>query len=291
MAKKSPKGLGGWITIFVISQLLGMMIVGTSLLDTTAQEENLDVLFEIAPAAMGSVAVEGFIQIAYLALGIIGMFLILIRSRSAPGFWRFTLFLLLIAVAINFINLQNIGSQVRINLNGPQLATAEKAIQSASTQALGGAVSTLLWLWYWMVSKRVRNTFQSPKPAQGVKDDDRKVVETFGSASEVPGEGQQAESGGPPARPPVAARDPFRGRPTRDCPRCGQRILATAEFCRHCKQAVEATVMDSAARQSPAAAGEMERPAGETAPASAPPDSPFAPPPPTPPAPEEPSSP
>ena len=217
-----PSGIGGWLLVFLVVQLLALPVLALKFLVTAY-------LVGQAPEIPTSLQHLGRFEIGYSVLygaaAVVGVALLLRRSPRTPRYWRRVLLLVAVAqgmlVVLIFRFLADLPREARGGMDWTILATLLRL-------AITG-----LWLAYWFGSERVENTFTPADERRG---------------GPIPS-GATAHRAEPPPLPPMAFNlnppptptiDPFRGRPTRTCPQCGQRVLASAEFCRRCKSAIPA---------------------------------------------------
>lgn len=195
---KQPKGVGGWLLLFVILQcfaLAAMMYQGVTILsamvepvsgiDWSGSLENL-LMYEFV-----------YVVLAFFTV-LAGLFLIAVRAPWTPVYWQAVLAVLLAG---------QLGDMGLFHLMLAEMPhDLAESLRPQMVRMLGSFAAGFLWLLYWFNSKRVANTF-ADAPAV------------------------------PPPLPSttVPAGDPFRGRSTRFCPQCGRRVLADAEFCGACK--------------------------------------------------------
>jgi len=132
-----------------------------------------------------------------------------LRFSKAPLLWRSLLTFTLVVQLLDAWAIQAIGPSFRPHLDSQAFFELRGVLRAAQAESLARAAITSLWLFYWLVSRRVANTF-SPGTTPPV------------AASRPPQDSSPA--------------DPFRGRATIQCPHCGAQVLATAEFCRSCKR-------------------------------------------------------
>lgn len=106
-----PKGIGGWLLLYVIGQGVGLTLILISLLFGLLSPSSQITLIPLA----GTTAIAFFFTIT--------------RSKKAPLWNKILLWLALILGVID------------------------------ATHVIANSIGTLIWLRYWYVSKRVKNTF------------------------------------------------------------------------------------------------------------------------------------
>ncbi|MBM3646116.1 MAG: DUF2569 family protein [Alphaproteobacteria bacterium] len=133
-------GLGGWLALFVIGQVLGLFRGLASLLETVR-------LYDKADPKL--VNVEVAMMVALLAFSVYVTIALFRKWRSFPVLWIYqglavVLFYWLAALI----------------LSGMMNVSFAKFVDEAEIgRSIGTAIGVALWAWYLRVSVRVRNTF------------------------------------------------------------------------------------------------------------------------------------
>ena len=130
-------GLGGWLMLFIVSLIYQI----TRSIPMVAKLDRID--FHNAYAVVGAVSI-----VATLAGSLIALVLAFTKSRFCPKFVvSFLIFLILTNITAVAILKSEAGDHL-----------AAKLALAAST------VKAVVWLLYFLSSKRVKNTFGRPSP-------------------------------------------------------------------------------------------------------------------------------
>jgi hypothetical protein len=138
-----PRGLGGWLVLLVLGQILGIFRVLKAITD------DIDLLKDATPQVHAAVVAELTLNAAFLALVAYVTVMMFRQSRAFPGLWKIqavAAILVPIADAVLVTNLLNV-------------PIARVLDEQAIGQLIGMAIAIGIWAWYLTVSKRVRNTF------------------------------------------------------------------------------------------------------------------------------------
>lgn len=138
-----PEGLGGWLMLFIVSLIYGII----SNIPMVAKLDRID--FHNAFAVVGAVSI-----VATLAGSLIALVLVFIRNRFCPKF---------VVSFLIFLILTNITAVAILKSEAGDHLTAKLAIAASTAKAV-------VWLLYFLSSKRVKNTFgglSTPARAKG----------------------------------------------------------------------------------------------------------------------------
>jgi hypothetical protein len=164
-ALRDPFGIGetsvgGWLALFAFGQVVGIAMVAyecRNLLDFLGN--GTWELGAAVPGLRGVVVVEKLVTITRLVAMIVGLRLIMIRSRYAPRFW----FAYLVLVAAYLLADQAaapwLESQSRAVAGPPRSDGFDATSTRPHLSGLQSTVVLLLWSWYWCNSARVRARF------------------------------------------------------------------------------------------------------------------------------------
>ncbi|TAJ41405.1 MAG: DUF2569 family protein [Reyranella sp.] len=136
-----PRGLGGWLILIVIGQIVGALRVLKAIID------DLDVYNQLPKNLHWVVTFELVLNAAFLAFVVYVTTIMFRELRSFPRLW--------IAQAVAAILLPLIDAFVVVS------ATSVPAgpVLTQLGQVIPMAIAAGIWTWYMLVSKRVRNTF------------------------------------------------------------------------------------------------------------------------------------
>jgi len=131
-------GLGGWLMLFIVSLIYGII----SNIPMAAKLDRID--FHNAFAVVGAVSL-----VAILAGSLIALILIFTRSRFCPKF---------VVSFLIFLILTNITAVAILKSEAGDHLAAKLALAASTAKAV-------VWLLYFLSSKRVKNTFGGYSPA------------------------------------------------------------------------------------------------------------------------------
>jgi hypothetical protein len=155
--------LSGWLTLFLVGQGLGAVwnaITCYTDFATAARLRNMYSL--VAPSVLADVRLEGTIAAMMLVGSVIGIYLCAVRDRRARKWWIATLGLYFCLFAWEVFLLEDVTSTV-----------SRLGVSTSSTTYDGGTLArsllySLIWLAYWIRSKRVREIFGAEHAAATV---------------------------------------------------------------------------------------------------------------------------
>lgn len=165
---EGPRGLGGWITVFLIAQTVAFGVAVyrlpgalTFFSDGTWElGEQIKVLRPIL-----------LIETAFHFLGLVGLplgfYLTLRRSPATPLFWRVFLALLVTYAVVDLMAVLVMRFELANLMTARELEAWQAEMKSAFRQAVRQMAGSLLWLGYWWRSVRVANTFVADGPPPG----------------------------------------------------------------------------------------------------------------------------
>ncbi len=138
-----PRGLGGWLILLVIGQILGMFRVLKVIFD------DMDLYREVRPEAVAAIHAELGLNVAFLILAVVTTVAMFRKLRLFPTLW---IYQGLAAILLPILD---------VALASALLHVAPFSVLDASVggQIVGTAIAVALWTWYLRVSVRVRNTF------------------------------------------------------------------------------------------------------------------------------------
>lgn len=159
--KEGPSGLGGWLVLVFIGLVLSMLRIVSLLLGTHAKlvlDGTLSRLSDPAnpgydPMWMPLITFEVIGNLAMLALIASSLILLLMRSRYAPR----------VVIGMYAFNVALVAGDLLLG----QLieAVAAQPLDTDSLVELArGVLTACIWIPYFLVSVRVRNTFIAPWP-------------------------------------------------------------------------------------------------------------------------------
>jgi uncharacterized RDD family membrane protein YckC len=211
-AKPKPEALPGWLQIFLLLQVAAIVanILAIAQGNELLESHIFEFLSRGVPAFEWIVLGELLMNAVYVAVSVVGVVLTVKRSSHAPLLWRALLTFVLVASFIDWLAVQAIEPAFRFHMNSETFLQLRSELRKAQIWGVVRFVVTFLCLFFWLDPKRVANTFSRGTTTPAI------------------------------STPPQtsAPADPFRGRPTIQCPHCGTQVLATAEFCRSCKQSL-----------------------------------------------------
>jgi hypothetical protein len=152
----SPGGkypIGGWLTLFVLGQSLGLVIGAAQFRSVGDEYHGAMTVGAIAPAMPALVLFEIAVQVALFAGSVAGLTLIFKRHPAAPRFW--------FAILLFLVGYSALDLAIASDVNGSLFSAlgtevpAMKEYNQLARQLVAGAI----WALYWRRSKRVRRTF------------------------------------------------------------------------------------------------------------------------------------
>jgi len=153
-----PVGLGGWLILPILGFFGTILLTGFNLLQGVAQLEGLRNIFvaeSSSPLASLRIPMIASVLLGFLVIASAVYCLVLV-FRKKPAIVKFaTIHYLLLASA----SLVDTWLEYQIHAVVPSVPIDPSTL----TNALRGIVAVCIWLPYFHVSKRVRNTFVYPK--------------------------------------------------------------------------------------------------------------------------------
>lgn len=215
---EQPRGVGGWLILFIIGQLF---VIVTSLFTLPQLRETLggdswalgDTFAYVRPMLVA----ESAMHLAQIVLPLAGLVLIARHHHVAPLYWRLYLGACLVYAVVDIAFSRTLTADLRPLLDAATIPEFESEMRKVNLQNGRVVIYAIIWITYWTVSQRVRNTFRAAEEAPAF-------------------DGAMTTSGFMRADDYFARQD----RPQRPCPFCGGSIVVEAEFCRHCRNAVGA---------------------------------------------------
>lgn len=137
------KGIGGWLILLAIGQLLGCLRILTAIVP------DLEFLDHSNAAVRAAVIVE---IILYLAVFFLACFTTIAMFREKRYFvvaWKLQSLAVVLVPILNWVLVSDI----------MQVPMGKVVAEEAVGQVIGGAVGIAIWWWYLTVSVRVKNTF------------------------------------------------------------------------------------------------------------------------------------
>ena len=140
---QSLAGLGGWLAFFVV---LNIVTIGALCFDLFFILQALAA--GASPGRSEDLVAALVIAAVWLTGALIGLFLVVTRHRWTPTYW--ILFLLMEFVLSLFLS---VALEVPTNVSG-------ESPTEATTASIGRTwIFATIWLFYWIRSKRVQQTF------------------------------------------------------------------------------------------------------------------------------------
>jgi DNA-directed RNA polymerase subunit RPC12/RpoP len=240
-----PKGIGGWLIVFIVLQVIVVLV---SVLRIEAAFANLDLFdSELAkeyPLYSFLLTFEIFVYLLQTVAPVIGLIILFRLSESTIKFCKVYFSIIMALGFIYIICLFQLSGSFKEDLGHWRYIEVSKELTKIGVINIVGILGAFLWLSYWQVSARVRNTF--PKRFSQT---DEPLSWDQGIESEVsfvacPHCGSEQ---------PVAAthclgcnkdlhqdqRFDVPDSPVKQCPHCNAQILASSRFCLTCGKVLD----------------------------------------------------
>ena len=162
LTRLGPRGIGGWLAFFVVSQLISVALTLANVIgNLDAFSGDAWALGDQVPIYRPLLIVETVAQVALVALIAVGLTLTFKLHPSTKTFYtRFLLGVFIYAV-IEFAGLKLLYGQMTdlVVSAGQPTTELEESGSKATVATLRLALYSLIWLAYWKQSVRVANTF------------------------------------------------------------------------------------------------------------------------------------
>lgn len=140
-----PKGIGGWLTLMAIGQVLGPLRVAANVMTEYSSAEML-AAFKAIPLATYGVLV---IEVAYMVLVCVTAFVFFAQKRIFKLMFTWEVIGMLAVYLLS-----------ALWISGTTTVPVSKLLNADEIgKSLGAFIAGLIWLGYVSSSKRVRNTF------------------------------------------------------------------------------------------------------------------------------------
>lgn len=231
-----PKGIDGWLLFFIIAQGIVVFIAWINLFNFPTDIDVLDSdLVKHYPPYWYLVVLDLIMTWVQSIVPIIGIYFIIKGSKHTVSFWKIYLGLLIVVWAVDLVGLLKLNSffesspRYQLNLKG------SREMIRGMVMTVGGLCGSFLWLSYWQLSTRVKNTFpQCFSPS--LTEESMTFVhcipcphcgeEQLASASHCMDCGKELL----PEAPPGAVKR---------CPHCDAQLLGSSKFCLACGEILD----------------------------------------------------
>jgi hypothetical protein len=156
--RSGPVGIGGWLILPIIGFVGTILLTGVNLMQGFASFEGLRAIFTAAssaPIAELRLPLTTSLALGFLVIVSAAYCLVLIFSKKAAIVKFATIHYLLLMIA-GFV-------EVWMDYKIHEVSPSEPADLTVARDAIRGVIIACIWIPYFHVSKRVRNTFIDPK--------------------------------------------------------------------------------------------------------------------------------
>ncbi len=159
---RAPAGIGGWLALFVLGQVLTVVLVALQVPATIASFSGPTwALGSQVPSLRPILVLEALANAIMLVGASIGLGLIFRRHPLTPRFFQFFLLFVLAYGLVRLVALPTMYREllVLVREGGGSAADMEQEKMTAISNTGRMAGYAALWFLYWLRSRRVANTF------------------------------------------------------------------------------------------------------------------------------------